>query len=85
MVNKYGDTLEKVTFSMPAELKEQVMVLKDELHMSLSAIYNDAITRYVRQKELERWQNGVSQALKDKEYEALSGSLGSDKGDLYEY
>ena len=53
---------------MPIELKEQVLALKDELKLSLSAIYNEAIANYIKQKELERWRRGVSLALKDKEY-----------------
>ena len=63
---------------MPIELKEQVLALKDELKLSLSAIYNEAIANYIKQKELERWRRGVSLALKDKEYLSLSKELGSD-------
>ena len=85
MVNQYGNSVEKVTFNMPLELKEKVMILKDELHLSLSTIYKEAISNYVKQKELEKWQEGVSIALKDKEYEVLQKELGSDDGGLYEY
>jgi len=70
---------------MPIELKEQVLALKDELKLSLSAIYNEAIANYIKQKELERWRRGVSLALKDKEYLSLSKELGSDNGDIYDY
>lgn len=41
---------------MPVELKNQVMQLKDELKVSLSTIYNEAVKNYVQQKELERWK-----------------------------
>lgn len=86
MVNTYGNNaFEKVTFNIPKELKEQVMALKDELKVSLSSIYNDAIAEYLKQKELDSWQRGVSLALDDKEYMALSKELGDDNGDLYEY
>lgn len=34
---------EKITFNMPVELKNQVMQLKDELKVSLSTIYNEAV------------------------------------------
>ena len=47
---------EKITFNMPVELKNQVMQLKDELKVSLSTIYNEAVKNYVQQKELERWR-----------------------------
>ena len=85
MVNLYGNSVEKVTFNMPSELKEQVLVLKDELKVSLSAIYNEAIVNYLKQKELDKWEKGISLALKDKEYMSLSKELSSDNGDLYEY
>ena len=76
---------EKVTFNISSELKRQVMVLKDELQVSLSVIYNEAIASYLKQKELERWEKGVDIALEDKEYMQLLQEMGSDKGDLYEY
>ena len=85
MVNTYGNSFEKVTFNMPIELKKQVLALKDELKLSLSAIYNEAIANYIKQKELERWRRGVSLALKDKEYIKLYQELGNDSGDIYEY
>jgi post-segregation antitoxin (ccd killing protein) len=85
MVNSYSNSFEKVTFNMPIELKEQVLALKDELKLSLSAIYNEAIANYIKQKELEKWRRGVSLALKDKEYLSLSKELGSDNGDIYDY
>ncbi len=86
MVNTYSsNSFEKVTFNIPSELKEQVMALKDELKVSLSAIYNEAIANYLKQKELEKWKKGVSLALQDSEYMALSKELGNDNGDLYEY
>jgi len=85
MVNTYGTSIEKVTFNMPLELKEQVVALKEELKVSLSAIYNEAIANYIKQKELEKWQKGVDMALNDQEYMALTKELGSDNGDICEY
>jgi post-segregation antitoxin (ccd killing protein) len=85
MVNTYSTSVEKVTFNIPIELKEQVVALKEELKVSLSAIYNEAIANYIKQKELEKWQRGVDMALGDKDYMALSKELGSDTGDVYAY
>ncbi len=85
MAQTYSNNVEKVTFNIPIELKEQVVALKEELHVSLSTIYNEAIVNYLKQKELDKWQKGVSLALEDKEYIALSKELGSDNGDFYEY
>lgn len=85
MVQLYGNQVEKVTFNISVELKEQVMALKDELHVSLSSIYNEAIANHLKQKELDKWQKGVTLALEDKEYMSLSSELGADDGDQYEY
>ena len=85
MAQSYGNQSEKVTFNIPVELKEQVLALKEELHVSLSTIYNEAIASYIKQKELDKWQKGVSLALEDKNYMALSEELALDTGDVYEY
>lgn len=85
MAHLYGNQVEKVTFNIPVELKEQVIALKEELHVSLSTIYNEAIANYIKQKELDKWEQGVSLALEDKEYMALFKELSSDGGDVYEY
>ncbi len=85
MASSQNSSMEKVTFNMPTELKEQVIALKEDLRISLSVIYNEAIVNYLKQKEIERWRRGVSMALEDKEYMALSKEMGSDNGDLYEY
>ncbi|HFD13764.1 MAG TPA: hypothetical protein ENJ34_00510 [Epsilonproteobacteria bacterium] len=85
MAQLYGNDIEKVTFNIPRELKEQVVSLKEELHVSLSTIYNEAITNYIKQKELDKWQRGVSLALEDKEYMTLSKELSSDTGDFHDY
>ena len=36
----------KITVSIPHELKEQLVTLKDELHISMSAIYKEALESY---------------------------------------
>lgn len=85
MVQTYGNKVEKVTFNIPIELKQQVVALKEELHVSLSSIYNEAIANHLKQKELDKWQKGVALALNDTEYMTLSQELGKDSGDVYEY
>ncbi len=85
MALSQNNSMEKVTFNIPTELKEQVIALKEDLQISLSAIYNEAIANYLKQKEIERWSRGVSMALEDKEYMELAQEMGTDNGDLYEY
>ncbi len=65
MVN--NPSIEKVTFNIPSDLKERASRLKDELHISMSALYKDAIDAYVKQKEREQWENAAK--LMRKEYE----------------
>lgn len=85
MALSQNNSMEKVTFNIPTELKEQVIALKEDLQVSLSAIYNEAIANYLKQKEIEKWRRGVSMALEDKEYMALAKEMGRESGDLYEY
>ncbi|MEA3543747.1 MAG: hypothetical protein U9R69_00840 [Thermodesulfobacteriota bacterium] len=85
MANIDGYSMKKVTFNMPTELKIRVKALKEELQVSLSSIYNEAIINYLKEKEAEKWQQGVSMALKDKRYKELSEELGRDNGDFHDY
>ena len=68
MAQLYGNDIEKITLCISHELKEQVVSLKEELHVSLSTIYNEAITNYIKEKTLDKWQKGVNLAINDKEY-----------------
>ncbi len=85
MVITGGNQTEKVTFNIPAELKRKVSKLKEEMHVSFSTIYNEAIAEYVRQKELEKWKSGANKALKDETYRKEMSEMGDDEGDPYAY
>ncbi len=84
MVKTYGNPTEKITFNMPKELKMEVERLKNEMKVSLSSIYNEAIANYIKEKEMQRWSRGASRALQDEDYSAISKDL-ADNGDIYEY
>jgi len=58
---------EKITVTIPYELKEQLHALKNEFQTSMSAIYKDALKTYVEQKEIERWKKAA--VLMADEYE----------------
>ncbi len=58
---------EKMTVTIPYELKNQLMALKEELHTSMSAIYKDALKAYIDQKERERWQKAADQMVDEYE------------------
>jgi post-segregation antitoxin (ccd killing protein) len=78
-------TAEKITVTIPNELKERLVSVKDEMKISMSAIYKEALESYLEKKELEKWEKGASLASKDKEYKELSKELGSFSGEVYEY
>ncbi len=77
--------LEKITFNMPTEIKEKLMVIKSEIGISLSSIYNEAILEYINKQELARWDRGVNMALQDTAYLEQAKELECDDGGLYEY
>jgi metal-responsive CopG/Arc/MetJ family transcriptional regulator len=58
---------EKITVTIPYELKEQLNSLKNELQLSMSAIYKDALKSYIEQKERDKWSKAAE--LMTKEYE----------------
>jgi metal-responsive CopG/Arc/MetJ family transcriptional regulator len=58
---------EKITVTIPYELKEQLNELKNEFQTSMSAIYKEALNAYVKQKEKEKWKKAV--LLMEQEYE----------------
>ncbi len=58
---------EKITVTIPYELKEQLYALKNEFGTTMSAIYKEALRAYVKKKEEERWKKAV--VLMEQEYE----------------
>ncbi len=76
---------EKITVTIPYELKEQLNTLKSEFQTTMSAIYKDALKSYVKQKEQEKWAKGV--VLMQNEYEnnpELSDWVDFEE-DIYDY
>lgn len=45
---------EKVTITLPIQIKEEVAKLKDEMKISMNSIYLTAIQEYVKQKNREK-------------------------------
>jgi len=78
-------TAEKITVTIPHDLKEKLVIIKDELKTSMSAIYKEALEEYLEKKELEKWEKGALLASADKEYVSLSKELGNIDGKIYEY
>ncbi len=76
---------EKVTVTIPHELKEQLLSLKTQLNVSISSIYKEALEAYLESKEIERWKKGAKLAAEDKEYMKFVKEISADSGDIYEY
>jgi predicted transcriptional regulator len=78
-------SIEKVTFNIPSELKQEVVKLKNELNVSLNTIYNNAISEYVKKQEIKKWKKGVELASKNREYLQDSQELSDVGVEIYEY
>jgi len=78
-------TAEKITVTIPHDLKEKLVNIKDELKTSMSAIYKEALEEYLEKKELEKWEKGALLASADKEYVSISKELGNIDGKIHEY
>ncbi len=59
--------IEKVTFNIPSNLKRKATLLKDEMNISMSTLYKEAIEAYVREKEILKWQKAAD--IMSDEYE----------------
>jgi predicted transcriptional regulator len=75
---------EKMTVTLPYHLKHKLTLLKDELSMSMSAIYQEALEAYIEAKEKEKWDKGIALAAKDDQYLAFVNEIG-DTADVYGY
>jgi len=80
-----NSSIEKVTFNIPSELKQEVVKLKDELKVSLNTIYKNAISEYVKKQELKKWQKAIEHASKNKEYLKHAQELSDTGVEIYEY
>jgi len=60
-------SIEKVTFNISSELKEKVTELKNELHLSMSAIFEEALTRFVAEQEHRKLEEAAKAMLDEYE------------------
>jgi post-segregation antitoxin (ccd killing protein) len=76
---------EKVTVTLPSDLKQRLVVLKDELSLSMSALYKEALEAYLEAKTQEKWEEGIALALTDSTYLSFVKEISDDTGDVYGY
>ena len=75
---------EKVTITIPCELKEKLKALKREFKTTTSSIYKEALENYIEQKEMEKWQKGAKLASADKEYLSFINEINNDQCEIWE-
>lgn len=56
---------EKVTITLPTQMKEEIAKLKDEMKVSMNSIYQAAIQEYVKQKHREKLRLEASQMVEE--------------------
>lgn len=78
--------VQKVTVTIPYELKNRLNSLKEDMKTSVSSIYKEALENYLEQKEIEKWEKGVTLASKDIAYQKFITEIDDKKvDDIYEY
>lgn len=76
---------EKITVTIPYELKEQLYALKNEFSTSMSTIYKEALKAYVEQKEREKWAKAVDFMQEEYENNAELSDWVDFEEDFYDY
>ena len=85
MVLTKDRNIQKVTVTIPSELKQKAVQLKQSLNISLNTIFNTALDEYLKKQELEKWERGAKLASKNKEYIQSSKELSDINESIYEY
>ncbi|MEA1920222.1 MAG: hypothetical protein U9N52_10305 [Campylobacterota bacterium] len=76
---------EKVTITLPSQIKNEVSKLKEELHLSMNAIYQTAIAEYVEKKRKERLQKEAHSMVEEYENNPEIKELSGYIEDIHEY
>jgi len=61
----------KTTFNLNTSLKQEMSKIKDETGHSLSFLLNEAVAKYLDNRELKKWIDGTKKASHNKEYPNL--------------
>ena len=77
--------VEKVTFNIPSEMKAQLLSIKEELGVSMSTLYKDAIAAYIKNREIERWKRGAKLAKDDPQYQHFVQEISEAADDIHDY
>ena len=82
MTSEASQQREKVMLTLSASLKKRLMEIKKQTGISLSAIYTEALEKYIAQKERQRWRDAAKKArkhyLEDEKLRAWNSMDGED-------
>lgn len=76
---------EKVTITLPTQIKEEVAKLKDEMKISMNSIYQTAIQEYVKKKNREKLRLEASQMVEEYKSNPEMIELSNFEEDIVEY
>lgn len=76
---------EKVTITLPTQMKEEVAKLKEEMKISMNSIYQTAIQEYVKKKNREKLKLEASQMIEEYKTNPEMRELSNFQEDIVEY
>jgi metal-responsive CopG/Arc/MetJ family transcriptional regulator len=76
---------EKITITIPTQIKEEVAKLKDDLKVSMNSIYQTAIQEYVKQKNREKLRAEALQMVDEYKNNPEMIELSNFEEDIVEY
>jgi post-segregation antitoxin (ccd killing protein) len=76
---------EKVTITLPSHIKDEVFKLKEELHLSMNAIYQTAIAEYVEKKQREQLRKEAEAMVSEYKNNPEILELSRFEEDIHEY
>jgi hypothetical protein len=75
----------KITITLPMQIKQEVLRLKNDLNMSMNSIYQTAIQEYVKQKNREKLRQEAQDMLEEYKNNSEIIELANFEEDVVEY
>ena len=75
----------KITITLPMQIKQEVLRLKDDLKMSMNNIYQTAIQEYVKQKNREKLRQEAQDMVEEYKNNSEIIELANFEEDVVEY
>jgi hypothetical protein len=75
----------KITITLPMQIKQEVLRLKNDLNMSMNSIYQTAIQEYVKQKNREKLRQEAQDMVEEYKNNSEIIELANFEEDVVEY